>query len=141
MSHNVCFCRIIGIMAAEKWLSVAEASELIGRSERTIRRWLAQNKIPSKKTAAGLRVDVSEFASDTDTTEAAETPANDTERLAALEAENELLKRENQRLWGALELAMTNQQRLIEASAPGPDTGADTTPGDKNKRKWWQFWQ
>jgi len=39
-------------------VSVAEAARILGKSERTIRRWERDGKIPSDRTGPGIRVDI-----------------------------------------------------------------------------------
>jgi len=87
-------------------------------------------------------VNVAEYATGDDTANAGATPVDaDSASIAALKAENELLKRENDRLWQALAMAMQNEQRLIEAQTPDVAAGNATADSSENKHKWWQFWK
>jgi len=122
---------------AEQWVSVAQASEIIGKSQRSVRRWIKSGQLRSRETPSGLQVEVSEYAQ----AEEPKTPGGATERLAALEAENTLLKRENERLWQALAMAMQNEQRLIEAQTPGTAPGDAPAKEGERPRPWWRFWE
>jgi len=87
-------------------------------------------------------VNVAGYATGDDTANAGATPVDaPNARLAALQAENDLLKRENDRLWQALAMAMQNEQKLIEARTPDVAAGNAAAQRSEIGHKWWQFWK
>jgi len=103
-----------------------KAADILGKSPRTILRWIKGGKIPAEKIDGEWRVDVS-GAVTTDRTGAADILAAKDKVIEILEAEIATLKAElaatNERL---RESHILLQQRQL--SEPG-------------KRPWWAFWR
>ena len=124
-----------------KWVTVAEAVKATGKTDRTIRRWAADNKVPSKRDGQRLLIDISGVAVkhsiDIGANIDAASVAIDKSRIVQLEAEAvmlrdmiETLKSHNEdwtRQSAALTQIINTQQKLIE----------DTT----TRRPRWQFWR
>ena len=121
----------------ERWVTVAVAAETLGKSERTIRRWVVDGKIPADRTTPALRVDIGGLAPGHATT----TPDAAGE-IVTLRAEIERLREaldtcqaERDRLWTSLDnaqaiaLALTGEQRLLTERASEP------------RRRWWPPWR
>ena len=130
-----------------RWETVSRAAEILNKSERTIRRWIAADKIPHKKSPSGIVIDISELVTTDFEQEPAEPdmPPVDNElliRLARLEAENELLREDRDYLRQALAAAMETTQNLITAGTPEDDTKTTktkTSTEDKKRRWYWPF--
>jgi len=122
-----------------EWVTVAEAVKASGKTDRTIRRWAATSKIPSKRDGQRLLIDISGVAvkRDIDTNIDAFSISIDKATIAKLEAEAEGLRAMVATLeaeaegWKGQAAALTgiinNQQKLIEAKADYPPR--------------WQFWR
>ena len=112
----------------ERWVTVAEAAEALGKSERTIRRWLADGKVAGDRTGPAILVDIAGHMPPADVPK----PEGDTTtpdvagEVAALQAEIERLREaldtcqaERDRLWQSLDnaqaiaLALTGERRLL----------------------------
>jgi len=149
-----------------QWITVKDAQDYLAKSERTVRRWIQRNKIPSKKSADGtVLVDVSVFErvgtpdtskpepdvtepeSGTPEPEPAETASYsllDIKRLeskiSVLEAENKLLIDERnylrERLEDSIRDMMAAQQNLIEGAVTTGDTSDDTSDVGFVRRLW-----
>ncbi len=122
---------------AEHWVTIREATELLGRTDRTLRRWVAQGKLHIDKSQTPFRVDISDYHQSSETAEP-DTPdmtANaDTVRtgVSPVTVEVDRLSAEIVRLQELLEdaknerdswrqahyMALANQQRLLEAPRP-----------------------
>lgn len=95
-----------------RWVTIREAAALLGKSERTIRRWVSSGRLGINRDVSPHRVDISGYA-----------PAEpDKPDVDTLVAENERLKRRVKELeadkiflQNALAMALANQQKLIEA--------------------------
>lgn len=98
---------------AERWVSVAEATGILRKSERTIRRYAADDILPSRKDGARLLVNVTPMLPDLPGAPAGSGTVNLAE-VAVLEARVQHLQAENARLWQAL----TEGQRLLAAPTP-----------------------
>jgi len=94
-------------------VSVAEATGMLRKSERTVRRYASDNILPSKKDGARLYVNVAPMLPDLPGTTASNASVNLAE-VAVLQARLEHLQAENARLWQAL----TEGQRLLAAPPP-----------------------
>lgn len=125
-----------------QWVTIATATDLLQKSDRTIRRWIEGGKLPSQRQPDNsLLVDISGF----------EIPTVDTKdinamraRLDLLEAQNALLTSERDFLRSALAAAMDTQRALIEAQVSKDDNrqGKDSDEAEPSidKGKWWKFW-
>jgi len=47
-----------GEVTGSEWVTVTEAVKLLGKSERTIRRWMAKGRLPSRSEGRSVLVDV-----------------------------------------------------------------------------------
>ena len=122
-----------------QWVTVAFAAETLSKSERTIRRWVADGKIPTDRTTPAILVDIAGHMPPADVPK----PEGDTTtpdvagEVAALQAEIERLREaletcqaERDRLWQSLDnaqaiaLALTPKQNLL-------------TEGER-RRPWWR---
>ena len=52
---------------AEHWVTIKEATELLGKSDKTMRRWVAQGKLPIDRSLRPFMVDISAHYQDTGT--------------------------------------------------------------------------
>jgi len=108
----------------ERWVTIAAAAELLGKSERTIRRWEHDGKIEADRTGPVLRVNIAGLAP-------AQSPAMP--NVAALQAEIDGLRallaevrseRDNLRSAlanaQALSMSLTGDQRLLTERAGEP---------------------
>ena len=122
---------------AEHWVTIREATEILGRTDRTLRRWVAQGKLHIDKSQTPFVVDISDYYQLSETAEP-DTPDMsadaDTMRTGAsgLAVEVDRLSAEVVRLQELLEdarnerdswkqahyMALANQQRLLEAPRP-----------------------
>ena len=118
-----------------RWVTVAVAAEALGKSERTIRRWVASGKLPTDRTTPAILVDIAGHMPPRGVPK----PEGDTTmpdvagEVAALRAEIERLREaldtcqaERDRLWQSLDnaqaiaLALIGEQRLLTERASGP---------------------
>ena len=112
----------------EQWLTVRGAARALGKSERTIRRWVASGKIPADRDTGGLLVDVAGL-----TPGHATTTPDVAGEVAALRAEIERLgdllaevRAERDYLRAALSnaqavaMSLTGEQRLLTERAGEP---------------------
>ena len=96
------------------WVTVAEAAEALGKSDRTIRRWIADGKIPVDRTGPVIRVDIGRRCHDTDTT---------TPTVAELQAMVSRLEGEVDYLRQALAVSLSTQRDIVRAlPEPEPET-------------------
>ena len=114
-----------------EWVTVAIAAERLGKSERTIRRWVASGKIDSDRTTPALRVDIAGRvpAHAEPTPDAAGEIAGlrgEIERLIALLVATEA---ERARVWHALGLALSGDRPMLTERATSP------------RRRWRWPWQ
>jgi hypothetical protein len=122
----------------DNWTTITEAVAESGKSERTIRRWIADGRLANRREGGRVLVNLADI--DPDIEQA--TPATpDTSgalsdcqaKVAQLEAVLAQVEGERDRLAQALErsqaisMGLVNQQKLIEASPPA-------------RRPWWQVW-
>ena len=49
------------------WVTIKKATELLGKSDKTIRRWVDQDKLPIDRSQRPYRVDISTYYQDTGT--------------------------------------------------------------------------
>lgn len=125
-----------------EWLTVKSAAEQLGKSERTIRRWIEKDTIPHKKTLDGIVVDVD------GRDRPPPPPAPPDDKLSTLIAENERLKAENELLRGerdwlrlAHEESLKTTRLLIAARTQAKsDDDNDTTQAGTPPRPWYKFW-
>ena len=122
---------------AEHWVTIREATEILGRTDRTLRRWVAQGKVVIDKSQTPFVVDISDYyqppeaaAPDTpDMATGADTMRTGTDGLtvevdrltAQVDHLQELLedaRRERDAWKQAHYMALANQQRLLEAPRP-----------------------
>lgn len=107
---------------AERWVSVQEAAGLLGKSERTIRRWVDTDKLAHRREGRRVYVNVTDYAP----LEMTEPDVQDLQaQVDKLAAVNELLSIENERLWSTIATLTTH--KAIEA------------PKERG-RPWWMFW-
>ena len=107
---------------ASHWATVKQAVELTGRSERTIRRWIKNGKIPVDRTGPGTRVDIAGFMPVMPPQQEALTG-----EVAALQWEIDRLTGEvarlqadNDRLWQMAQQAQALAMSLAPKALPAP---------------------
>lgn len=116
------------------WLSIADAARSLGKSERTIRRYVAGQKLPFRDTPAGVQVEITDSigASVQNGPDSCrtETGTPDSDRLLAevdkLAALNRHLTEEVHYLRTALAAALQRPVQLL--------------PEPTRKNPWWRFW-
>ena len=120
------------------WTTISQAAQLLGKSERTVRRWEKGGKLPSDRTGPGIRVDIGALLPDIP--EVVETVFDTTSEVDVLRAEAERLRRdladcqaECDRLWTALD----NAQAIAVAVAGARPRLTDGQP----RRRWWELWK
>jgi len=146
---------------AVKWVTIADAVIALGKSDRTLRRWVAGDKLPHKREQGRILVDISEFIDDIVITpigddigasmpdaepDIADDKASDIDTLIELaelrkelKAKGETIDRQQteidflrETLEREQSLVLSAQQKLIEAV---------TDERDKERRRWWEFWK
>ena len=114
-----------------KWITIREATQALGKSERTIWRWVDKGRLPIDRGEQPFVVDIGGELPDAGPI-VTDTPDTLTERLTRLTAEVERLTADNARLTELFEevrserdylrqvhaAALANTQRLIEAPRP-----------------------
>jgi excisionase family DNA binding protein len=120
------------IEPSERWVSVAEAAAALDKSDRTVRRMVADGRLTSRKEGARLFVNLADVlpasagaASDVSSQDV--TLASLRAEVDKLQALNRQVSNERDYLRGALAQAM----RLAETKALEPP----------RERGWWQFWR
>lgn len=123
---------------------MATAARLLGKSERTVRRWVADGKLAADRAGTALLVDIARHMPDTEaaTPSGAAAMPDTTGELDALRAEVTRLREaldtcqaERDRLWQSLDnaqaiaLALTGEQRLL------------TERASEARRRWWPPWR
>lgn len=119
---------------AENWTTIKESCRLLGKTDRTIRRWIASGRLPCQRTSEGLRVNIgavmkSGHATDNDKAQAAN---NDTillqadvrrltETVMALTADRDYLRDALQR------------EQQVQLVRQIPDNL------ESSRRRWWQI--
>jgi len=119
-------CHTVGIASketamADEWQTIPEAARTLGKSERTVYRWVSQGRIPVDRTVSPCLVNVGNVS--TGTPMAARVADGELERLRERVQE---LQDDKTYLQNALAAALMPTQRLLEAR-----------PG----RKWRWPWQ
>lgn len=94
-----------------QWATVREAAELLGRSERTVRRWITAGKIRVDRTGPAIRVDIARLVPVSTTT------AEGMPLRGQVVGDVELLQAEIERLRESLEDARAERDRLWQALA------------------------
>ena len=106
-----------------RWVRVTDAAQLLGVSERTIRRWIQAGRLPSDDMGSATRVDVSgeRQAQGPATPDMPDSAGHDVE-LAELRVRVQMLTEQRERLEEQLdhwrrqaEAALVNQRLLLEA--------------------------
>lgn len=109
----------------DKWVTISEAVGLLSLSERTIRRYVADGNLSSRRERGRLWVNLADIlpAPATPTPDTPDSPA----KVAKLQAEIDRLQallqaatEDRDYLRQALATALTTQQKLIEATLPTP---------------------
>ena len=122
---------------AENWTTIKESCRLLGKNDRTIRRWVTSGRLPCKRTSEGLRVDIAAVmpsgnAAATDRAQADTALLlaqiqHLTEQVRTLTEERDFLKDTLQR---------DQQLRLAELS-----THQLASTAEAGRRPFWKFWQ
>jgi hypothetical protein len=106
----------------DKWMTISQAVAETGKSERTIRRWIATHRLPTQRKAGRLLVNLADIGPDIEQA----TPATpDTSgalsdcqaKVAQLEAVLAEVISERDYLRQAHMMALASNQKLIEAPA------------------------
>lgn len=95
---------------AGRWVSVQEAAGLLGKSERTIRRWVDTHKLAHRREGRRIYVNIANYAPLEMTEPSLEELRAQVDKLTAV---NELLSIENERLWSTIATLTTH--KAIEA--------------------------
>ena len=119
----------------DRWTSVIEASKLLGKSERTIRRWMAGGRLSVREVPTGQEVNIGPYLLNPNMTDDAMPETTDRRAtLASLRQEVAMLRELNRQvtderdyLRQALGMALSLQQKQIAETV---ETG---------RRHWWQF--
>jgi len=131
-------CRLMADNAPDNWITIAEAVGRTGKSERTLRRWVADNRLSTRRESGRVLVNLADLAeiepaaaaAAPDITGAPATPAEVARlqaEVARLQALLQAVESERDYLRQMLAAALGGQQRLIEAQASRP--------------RWWWPWQ
>jgi excisionase family DNA binding protein len=147
---------------------LAEAARLLGKPERTIRRWAAQGKLPATRTVDGWLVEIDGQVAATDHAATGQTVGHDAAsggqlavvpaaHLAALEARAEASAFLAGRLQVLQERVAVLEAQLRALPAPAPDVpqGAPQRESERSSREpvpvqepakprtraWWAFWR
>lgn len=121
-----------------EWVSVSEAVGKLGKSERTIRRWITRGRLPSRDGVDGLEVDIAGKLPLDDRPESGESQAPPD--LAGQVAE---LQAEVRHLQAMLE-AVTGERdylRQAHAAALGTQRLLVENASAARSRPWWRFWE
>ena len=107
---------------ADSWLTVAEAVQVTGKSDKTIRRWVSANKVAHKRESGRIYIKLSSLElANRQTGQVSDQSRQikldvDMVELTRLRTENQRLAEENQRLYDLLLNAMAK----IPAIEAGP---------------------
>jgi hypothetical protein len=118
-----------------QWVTIAQAAKALGKSERTIRRLMATDKLTVDRTPAGVRLDIAGLSPDTTADNGPASPD-----LAAILAENDRLKAVLEQVTQErdyLRQALAREQSVIMSLTAQPKQLE--APG--KRRSWWQFWR
>src|SRR3972149_10017759 len=91
-------------------VTIAQAARLLGKSEKTIRRWIHTGKIPVLDTPSGRRVDISAHVQDVTGTVSQQDVATLTAQIEGLQEQGRTLQDEGRTL-------QADVQRLTEVNA------------------------
>ena len=118
----------------QNWITVTEVARLLGKSERTVRRWMTGGRLTWKDTPEGKLVDFASHSTGGGVT----APG-----IAVLEKENTRLQAEVDKL-AELVRQLTDERdylrRAHEASLSLVAQQQKLLPAPGN-RPWWQFWR
>ena len=112
----------------DSWLTVAEAVQVTGKSDKTIRRWVSANKVAHKRESGRIYIKLSSLElANRQTGQVSDQSRQikldvDMVELTRLRTENQLLAEENQRLYDLLLNAMAKIP-AIEAGPVQPTKG------------------
>ncbi len=127
---------------AKKWYTIAEAVKATGKGDRTLRRWVASNKLPNKRQGRRLFVDLSgvDLVTDIDSDIVIDIDT-DQVTIARLEAELAGMGREVDRLAAEVDyLRQAHAVALSKIPAIEATTG-EQAPKPDPPRRWWQVWK
>ena len=110
----------------EKWVTITEATKLLGKSDRTIRRWESKGELPSQRRAGRVYVNVAGF------------PIVEPESEPEPEPDLQALQVEVERLRAVLEEIKNERDYLRQLLAVSITEQKQLEPG---RRPWWQFWK
>ncbi|MCC7352148.1 MAG: helix-turn-helix domain-containing protein [Anaerolineae bacterium] len=130
-------------------VTVAEAARRFGKSPRTIRRWLAEGRLPVAETPVGKMVDLSGFARPGEERPAARTDGQKSPDVAALELQVARLQGEVAKLDALVQQATGERDYLRQAltAALGTVEALHATPllpaerATAEPHPWWRFWK
>jgi hypothetical protein len=104
-------CDTVNDNDTNTWVSVSEAAELLGKSERTVWRWVKRGKLAIDRSVTPHLVNVSDTVSDIDTDKTV-TPTVTPDRVSELEGTVERLREKVDRLASENEQLQADNDRL-----------------------------
>ena len=110
----------------ERWVTITEATKLLGKSDRTIRRYEAKGELPSVRRAGRVYVNVAGL------------PIIEPEPEPEPEPDLQALQVEVERLRAVLEQVKSERDYLRQLLAVSLAENKQLEPG---RRQWWQFWK
>lgn len=154
--HTKTDCGIIVDMPTDKDQPIARAAAILGRSPRTILRWIHSGKVPAEKVDGEWRVDISGVMP-SELADKADVTSEMAEEIADLKAEIDLLKSQLtaddaqvtekvaqvsdlKKEVTSLRFQVTEKDRQIVElhTLLGRAQKAHPNPG---KKRWWMFWK
>jgi len=110
----------------DRWVTISEATSLLGKSDRTIRRYVSDGSMPSRKKGGRVYVNVLGF------------PIVEPEPDTESEFDIKELKAEVDRLRALLKEVSGERDYLRQLVAVTFTEQKRLEPG---RRPWWQFWK
>lgn len=124
---------------AHEWVSVSEAVGRLGKTERTVRRWVSGGRLPWRQGATGLEVDVAGFRQADDRPE--EAPPDLAGQVAALQAEVRHLQAMLDRVTGECDYLRQAHAAALTLQQALPERTVTAGPASPQPAPWWQFWR
>lgn len=118
----------------DRWVTIQQAAQHFGRSERTIRRWLASGQMTGRQAGGRTYVRLNVTPDSAGQMSESGRPDDSQVVIAELRAKLEEVTSERDYLRQMLAASLASNQKLIEAQVSQPDP-------QRPRRPWWQFWR